>query len=202
MKPAHRTFAALALSASMASMGCKSKGDGATTGPAATASASTGPSPTPATSTASSASTSPSVSASGSSAPEPPSAAAIVGIWRFSRFDLADPATEKMWSSLPADDRKAILEEAPRATLEITPTELVTTMIGAASRRVPYVATSGDAGDGWLLHATGEGDKLVRLVAPDTLRIAEPSKPGAPVTLFARSPRPSAPSTSASAPAR
>ncbi|MBI2395694.1 MAG: hypothetical protein HYV09_39375 [Deltaproteobacteria bacterium] len=163
----------------------------------AIASASASPSPSGSASVSASASASASASTSATAGPL---AKRLVGPWVFSRFDLSDPATAKKWGEVPKEMQKDILAEAPKATIEFTPTKLVSRLAGVPDKTTTWVPESET--DGELVIKTGdEGRKKIRFPDADTMRIEELDKKGAFVTVFARKPpgAAAAPSGSASA---
>jgi hypothetical protein len=131
-----------------------------------------------------------SVAPSASAEPVDPKAA-LLGTWRFSGFDFTDPATKTMWSSLAGSAQAQVLGDASKATLIITPTELIT-RLGPDETREAYtidLAVS-DAGADEVTLKTKGGPKQIRFVDATraVMRVAEPGKKDSPVVLFARLP--------------
>ncbi len=141
---------------------------------------------TPSASVAAPAFPSASASASAASASAIELAAAIVGTWRFSGFDQRDPATKAFWTSLAPAQQGEVIMEASKATLYITPSELVT-KLAADESRVAYTVEPAEGGDALVLK-TKEGRKLVRFADArrTVLRVVELDNPRAPVAFFAR----------------
>lgn len=147
------------------------------------------------------ASAAPSGSESAAPVPIDPKAA-LVGTWKFSGFDMSDPGTKSFWSSMPPATQTELLTEASKATLIITPTELVTKVAGD-QLRVPYTveaAAAGAPGDQLVLK-TKDGRKGVRFTdaKQGVVRVVEIDSPKAPVAFFARMPPGAPPVTSTSA---
>lgn len=140
-----------------------------------------------------------SASAAASAPPLDPKAA-LIGTWRFSGFDMTDTATKAMWTSLAGSAQTEVLGDASKATLTITPTELVTRLGPEETRQAYAIDGAADAGPDELSLRTKDGVKAVRFVdaARTVMRVAEPGKKDAPVTLFARLP-PGATTTTVSA---
>jgi hypothetical protein len=148
------------------------------------------------------ASAAPSASESAAPAPIDPKAA-LVGTWKFSGFDMSDPGTKSFWSTMPPATQTELLTEASKATLMITPTELVTRVAGD-QLRVPYTveaAAAGAPGDQLVLK-TKDGRKGVRFTdaKQGVVRVVEIDSPKAPVAFFARMPPGAAPITSTTPP--
>lgn len=135
------------------------------------------------------------------SAPVEPKTA-LVGTWKFSGFDVSDPGTKSFWTSMPGVAQGELLTEASKATLIITPAELVT-KVGGDQLRVPYTveaAAPGAPGDQLVLK-TKDGRKGVRFTDAkrNVVRVVELDSPTAPVAFFARMPVGAAPVAAASA---
>lgn len=144
----------------------------------------------------------PAASESAAPAPVDPKTA-LLGTWKFSGFDQSDPGTKAFWSSMPGVAQGELLSEASKATLIITPTELVTKVAGD-QLRVPYTveaAAPGAPGDQLVLK-TKDGRKGVRFTdaKQGVVRVVELDSPKAPVAFFARMP-PGAPAVASASPA-
>jgi hypothetical protein len=143
-------------------------------------------------------------SASESAAPAPVDAkVALLGTWKFSGFDLSDPGTKSFWTGMAGVAQGELLSEASKATLIITPAELVTRVAGD-QLRVPYTVEAIDAGaaSDELVLKTKDGRKGVRFTDAKrgVIRVVELESPKAPVAFFARMP-PAAPAVASGAPA-
>lgn len=124
-----------------------------------------------------------SASASTSASALSPLASRVVGVWTFARFDLTDVATNTKWKAIPEDVQKQILEEAPKASIEFTPTQIVSRLSGVPDHKSAWSVESETATE--LTIKSGDGRKKLRFV-DDLLRVEELDKKDQFVSLFAR----------------
>jgi len=102
---------------------------------------------------------------------------------------------------VPFDDQKAVLAEAPKATLEITKDALITRLLGAPDDTTPYTIEPPPADatvDTIVIKTTKQGRKRIDLVDAQTMRVEDLDKKDRMVTLFVRKKLDPKPSMSAS----
>jgi hypothetical protein len=137
---------------------------------------------------ASSASASASAAASVPVVPLSPLATKLLGAWVFSKFDLSDASTATKWKAVPEAIQKEILKEAPKASIEFTPTHIVSRLSGVPDKKSTWSVES-EAPDGELtIKTSDDGRKKLKFVGDD-LRIVDVDKKDAFVSLFARKPK-------------
>jgi hypothetical protein len=130
-----------------------------------------------------------SAAASSSAAPVvlSPMATKLLGAWVFSKFDLTDAGTEAKWKAVPADVQKEILKEAPKASIEFTPTHIVSRLPGVPDKKSTWSVESETDGE-ITIKTSDDGRKKLRFVGEE-LRIVDVDKKDAFVSLFARKPK-------------
>lgn len=129
-----------------------------------------------------------SASASAPAVPLSPLATKLLGAWVFSKFDLSDASTAAKWKAVPEAIQKEILKEAPKASIEFTPTHIVSRLSGVPDKKSTWSVES-EAPDGELtIKTSDDGRKKLKLVGED-LRIVDVDKKDAFVSLFARKPK-------------
>jgi hypothetical protein len=143
--------------------------------------------PSGSVSAAPSASLSALASASASAAPLSPLATKLLGAWVFSKFDLSDASTDAKWKAVPADVQKEILKEAPKASIEFTPTHIVSRLSGVPDKKSTWSVESEVDGE-LTIKTSDDGRKKLKFVG-DELRIVDIDKKDAFVSLFARKPK-------------
>lgn len=153
---------------------------------AAFGSASAIPSASVAPSSSLSALASASASASASAAPVvlSPMATKLLGAWMFSKFDLSDASTATKWKAVPEAVQKEILKEAPKASIEFTPTHIVSRLSGVPDKKSTWSVESETDGE-LTIKTSDDGRKKLKFVG-DELRIVDIDKKDAFVSLFAR----------------
>jgi hypothetical protein len=127
-----------------------------------------------------------SASASASAVPVvlSPMATKLLGAWTFSKFDLTDASTATKWKAVPEAVQKEILKEAPKASIEFTPTHIVSRLSGVPDKKSTWSVESETDGE-LTIKTSDDGRKKLKFVGEE-LRIVDVDKKDAFVSLFAR----------------